>query len=408
MKILHINKDYGDNGGTEQYLYNLCEALENQGHQTSVIYGNRGETVWHLPGRSEYFVPNIHEFSHRDNQETLRACLEIIEKEKPDVINLHLVFNPGLIDLIRTEWPLVRSVHSPHSYCLRYKLFETTDSVCDNRLDYHCLLNAYFKRCADPRPWNLIKSWQKCRQELESNQKVNQIVVFSDYMKDCLLQNKLRHNQVSVLPYFTNIQTQTDPNKRSAENIILYVGRVTKEKGLDYLLRAVRQISTDYKLVVVGDGWYLKNIKSLAHRMGLTDRVEFPGWTSHKNLSSYYLDCSMLVIPSIWPEPFGIVGLEAMSHAKPVIAFNVGGISNWLESGETGFLIEPKDVKEMTAKIELLLEKKELAIRMGETGQQKVAKDFGASTHIQNLISIYQQSIEETEHDAKTHQMHLM
>lgn len=408
MKILHINKDYADNGGTERYLFNLCEALERLGNQIVVIYGDRDRNTWRVPGRQEYFVPHLHEFSHRANGKVLRACLDIMEREEPDVINLHQTFNPGLVHHIKGKWPLIRSIHSPYIYCLRCKLFQTTDTACNQPLGYHCFLNTYLRRCSDPRPWNLIAAWRKCRQELESNRKVDNLVVFSNYMKDCLLQNEQENCKVTVLPYFTNGPVKPIANSHHTENIILYVGRITKEKGLDYLLRAVKQISLECKLLIVGDGWYLPRIKALTRRLGLTDRVEFPGWISPDNLSSYYAKCSLLAVPSIWPEPFGIVGLEAMSYSKPVVAFDVGGISDWLDHGNTGYLIKPRDINEMAARIEVLLKDQELATKIGEKGKQRAEQEFGASDHVNNLLGIYKQSIEKANCHAKTDQVYCL
>jgi glycosyltransferase involved in cell wall biosynthesis len=389
MKILHINKDYGDNGGTEQYLYDLCEILEEKGHQTVVVYGQQSERTWCVPGRSEYFIPGIHEFTRRGDSKAIAACLGIVEKEKPDIINLHITFNPSLVYALGKKQPIIRSIHSPHSYCLRCKLFQPTDMPCTLPLGYHCLWNAYLRRCADPRPWNLIRAWTRCSAEIQSNRNVDEIVVFSNYMKTCLLQNRIRENAVTVLPYFTNTNGSKRPTVDSHENIILYVGRVTKEKGIGYLLRAIKQLSVNYKLVVAGDGWHLRDAKNLAHQLDLADQVEFAGWVSNKDLESYYSRSSMLVIPSTWPEPFGIVGLEAMANSKPVVAFDVGGIADWLDHGKTGFLVEPRNVKEMSARMELLLKNKELAAEMGKNGRERVKKEFNPCDHVKNLISIY-------------------
>lgn len=394
MKILHISRDYSNSGGAEQYLFDLCSALENLGHEVAVIYGHKNEKTWHVPGRNEYFLHGVHEFSNGANDKILKACNDIIERENPDIINLHITSNPRLVYQLRKARPLIKSVHTPYFCCLRYKLFRMTDTVCTRPLGCYCLLAAYLKRCADPRPWNLAKDWQRCNHELENYRRLDQIVVFSKYVKDCLLQNEFEGDQVAVLSYFTNPPARVTQDNQAHENLILCVGRVTQEKGLDYLLRAVKEVSLDCRLVVVGDGWYLNKTKYLARQLGMAHRVEFPGWVPHKDLGDYYSKCSMLVVPSVWPEPFGIVGIEAMGYAKPVVAFNVGGISEWLDHGETGFLIEPKNVKEMAAKIALLLKDREHAAKMGKKGREKVLRDFNKQRHVESLMRVYQQLVE--------------
>ncbi len=390
MKILHINKDYGDNGGTEQYLYNLCAFLEAHGHRTVVVYGRQDANTWHTPQRSEHFVPGIHEFSNRANRRVLESCLEIVRKEQPNVINLHMTFNPSLAYKLVAQWPVVQSVHSPHSYCLRYKLFQSNDTACNRPLGYHCLLAAYLKRCADPRPWNLVNGWRQCNAEMQSTRSLDHLIAFSKYIKTCLIQNGIKEHRITVLPYFAQVDRNKRDNECSDENIILYVGRVTKEKGLDYLLRAAKRISVNYRLLIVGDGWHLGHIKNLAHQLDLADHVEFTGWLSNKDLTDYYARSSVLVIPSSWPEPFGIVGLEAMSHARPVVAFNVGGVADWLDHEQTGFLVEPRNIAEMAARISQLLNNKKLAAQMGENGRKRAEQAFSASGHLQELMRIYE------------------
>ena len=389
MKILHINRDYGDNGGAEQYLRSLCDALEQGGHQTAVIYGRRDANTWDVPAKSRYFVSGIHEFSKRSAGRVLEDCLKIVRKERPDVINLHISFNPNLMLELGRRWPVVQSIHSSHPYCLRSKFFQSTRTACDLPLGYHCLTGAYLKRCADPRPWNLIRAWRRCNAEIQSGRRAQSLIVFSKYMKSCLVQNRIEENRVSVVPYFTDAGPSTGANGESDDNIVLYVGRITKEKGLDDLLRAVKEIKMSYQLLIVGDGWYSAKIKALAQQLDLAGRVRFTGWISNNNLEEYYRKASMLVIPSAWPEPFGIVGLEAMAHSKPVVAFDVGGIADWLDHRSTGFLVEPRNIGEMAGRIEQLLEDRELAARMGFNGRKKVEQEFSASNHLENLMNIY-------------------
>jgi glycosyltransferase involved in cell wall biosynthesis len=117
------------------------------------------------------------------------------------------------------------------------------------------------------------------------------------------------------------------------------------------------------------------------------------GWLNQEKSSVYYHQASAVVIPSVWPEPFGMVGLEAMSYAKPVVAFHVGGIPEWLEDGVTGFLVPPGDVKGMAGKINLLLQNPKTAQEMGFRGREGVKEQFAADRYVAGLMETYHQCI---------------
>jgi glycosyltransferase involved in cell wall biosynthesis len=175
--------------------------------------------------------------------------------------------------------------------------------------------------------------------------------------------------------------------------MIISVGRVVKEKGMDHLLQAFVSLKQKAKIVIIGDGPFLNELKSLAQRLGIISDVSFPGWLSPNELKSYYQRCRMVVVPSTWPEPFGMVGIEAMAYGKPVIAFDVGGISEWLEDGETGFLIQSRDEATLAEKMNLLLQDRPLAMGLGSKGREAVENRFIPEIHVERLLAIIQNEI---------------
>ena len=100
--------------------------------------------------------------------------------------------------------------------------------------------------------------------------------------------------------------------------------------------------------------------RHLAKELNLNSRVEFIGYRSHEELQRYFQRATVGVVPSVWPEPFGMVGLEFMHHQLPVIAFNSGGISDWLKDGHNGFLVPWMDISTMAQRIDYLLQNKEV------------------------------------------------
>jgi glycosyltransferase involved in cell wall biosynthesis len=123
-------------------------------------------------------------------------------------------------------------------------------------------------------------------------------------------------------------------------------------------------------------------------------RVRFLGALDRALVQDLYRQAAVVVVPSVWPEPFGMVGPEAMSFGVPVVAFRVGGVPEWLHDGETGYLVEPRDIYGLAQRIELLLRDAPLARRLGERGRQLVQERFTIPQHVDRLEQIFASAVE--------------
>jgi glycosyltransferase involved in cell wall biosynthesis len=128
----------------------------------------------------------------------------------------------------------------------------------------------------------------------------------------------------------------------------------------------------------------------LAVKLGVGRRVRFLGWLDERSLDKAYGDASIVVMPSIWPEPFGKVGIDALARGRPVIAFDVGGISDWLRDGWNGFLIPPGDEACLAKRIERLLLDPSLASEFGANGKTQVTREFSPQKHLNQLLKIFE------------------
>jgi glycosyltransferase involved in cell wall biosynthesis len=153
------------------------------------------------------------------------------------------------------------------------------------------------------------------------------------------------------------------------------------------------KIETRCRLVVAGDGYELPRMRALTAKLQLDDRVSFLGAVEYAAVGDLYAKATVLAVPSVWPEPFGLVGPEAMSYGVPVVAFRVGGIPEWLRDGETGFLVEPKDVVGLAQRIELLLNDPALAQRLGSQGRIAV-EHLSPDRHVDGLLRLSQEAVD--------------
>jgi len=147
------------------------------------------------------------------------------------------------------------------------------------------------------------------------------------------------------------------------------------------------------RLVIAGDGTLRREYEQLSASLGLAGRVEFLGWVDQQRLEHSYRRCALAVVPTIMPEPFGKVGIEALAQGRPVVAFAVGGIPDWLDDGITGLLAKPADHVDLAAKLHELLEDTVRQQTMGLAGQHSVAERYAAHHHLSTLEAVFNDAI---------------
>lgn len=162
---------------------------------------------------------------------------------------------------------------------------------------------------------------------------------------------------------------------------------------MHHLIGALPAVHGNARLIIVGDGPAIDELKNLAEELDMSSRITFAGWLSHDKLDVLYRRCTLAVVPSVWPEPFGIVGIEAMAYERPVVAFDVGGISEWLKEGESGFLVKGGDEKALAEKINVLLENPDTAGHMGVKAKRLAENRFAADLHMRMLISVFERAV---------------
>jgi glycosyltransferase involved in cell wall biosynthesis len=211
--------------------------------------------------------------------------------------------------------------------------------------------------------------------ELEHYRDLPFLVAKSRHMKKVLVQAGIPAPSVTVIPCCIPLPEPPEPENPRQE-WILYSGRLSPEKGIDRLLEAAALLPARPRLKIAGQGPQKEELQRLAERLGVAERVDWLGHRTYEELCRLYRDARLLVVPSVWDEPFGLVGLEAMAHQLPVVAFDVGGASEWLRDGQVGTLVEPDSPRALAGAISVLLEDPVRTQAMGEAGRRLVAERF--------------------------------
>lgn len=176
------------------------------------------------------------------------------------------------------------------------------------------------------------------------------------------------------------------------DNVVLYVGRIVYHKGLEYFVRSAKYLGDDTKHILVGDGDFMPELKKIAKRENIEDKVIFAGRIPNKELPKYYAATDVFVLPSVSRlEAFGIVTMEAMASGVPVVVSDIPGVREVITEGRHGMLAEPMNSKDLAGKIRTILENPDMAERMGKLGRQRIEDKFTWQTVAQNIEEVYEE-----------------
>lgn len=194
------------------------------------------------------------------------------------------------------------------------------------------------------------------------------------------------------------------PETTNRTRSILYVGRITAEKGIDTLIRAiplVRKEASDARLVIVGPkkyglerGGYEEYLRHVVKKLRIEQHVTFAGTLSVNDLRKAYSQASVFCLPAVWQEPFGLTLIEAMACQTPVIGTSVGGIPEIISESKSGLLVKPNHIEELAEAIIRILSDTNFARRLGRNGRKAVTEKYTFARLAQQVYSVYLNLIE--------------
>lgn len=394
MRILFVHESFGAFGGAEANILATAAELKERGHTVGILHGSptgKGEAAWTNTFQDRFLL------TPRNEPAVAATACEVF---RPDVAYVHKMSNLQVLEALRSsDVAIARMVHDHDLYCMRsYKYNYFTRHICERPLSSYCIFpcGGCVARDGDglfPVKW--VSYAAKVR-EREINRKFHRLIVATQFMKDELLRNRFDADRIEIHP---PVPPRGDVSWRSSfsdRNYIVYAGQVIRGKGVDVLLESLAQVRMPFTCFIFGDGDHRKYCERLSAKLGLTNRVFFKGFVSADEIAIFYRECSVVTISSVWPEPFGAVGLEAMRFGLPVVAFDVGGIKEWLIDGHNGFLAPAMDRAAFAARVEELLGNKALGRQMGERGRRLVAEQFEFSKYVTGLESLFARVAQET------------
>jgi glycosyltransferase involved in cell wall biosynthesis len=249
----------------------------------------------------------------------------------------------------------------------------------------------------------MVRLFRQQRDRLELLSRYGAIVTHSSHMQSEYINHGLTASRVFNVKYASDLGTPDACTPEGAANDestrpwrLLFVGRMDQLKGgrelLASLPHVVHALNRPVHLTLAGDGPERGSWTALAEETVRDPRMQihFTGWVGRSQIDALFAESDLLVLPSLWPEPLALVGLEAARHRLPVAAFDVGGIGEWLTSGRNGYLApgNPPTVEGLTAAIVACLCDSRTHARL-RNGASRLSADFSFDLHVDLLLKAF-------------------
>ena len=400
MKILMLTWEYPPRivGGIARVVHDLSKRLIKDGHEVTVVTYRDSTDVPEYEndkGVNVYRVDNymIHPNNFIDwimqlNFNLISKATEIINKEGGfDVIHAHDWLVTYAAKTLKNAYdiPIVATIHATEA--------GRNSGIHDET-----------QRYINDTEWLLTYE-------------ATEVIVNSNFMKNDIHRLfGLPFEKINVIPNginlsnFTGIERDYDFRRQYAmdnEKIILYVGRLVYEKGIQHLIAAMPKILSNYhdsKLIIAGRGGMMDELKAEARNLGLGNKVYFTGYLDSKQVQKMYKCADVAVFPSTY-EPFGIVALEAMLAGVPTVVSDVGGLNEIVNHGVDGMKSYAGNPNSIADSVIALLKDHQLAANVSKKAKQKVKEQFNWEKIAQDTHFAYEKAICQTMAERQAKQM---
>src|SRR5208282_960163 len=401
MKILYCNKYNYPFSGTEAYLFEVMELMRSKGHQSALfsMADPRGRPTPY----DRFFVPHV-DFKQSQgwfrrsylaaraiySREARRRIRAMIAEFRPDVAHVRNIYHhltPSILwELKAQKVPVVYHLNDFKVLCASYNLLLRGEAceACKGGAFWRALKEkcypgwgARMTLVAEAYVHKWLGTYRKC---------VDRFLAPSQFVRNKFVEHGWDPKKFEVLPHFQALRPIGIRNAESTS--LLYFGRLSPEKGVDDLLRAMQNLP-HVRLIVAGDGPDRGRLEQLAAQLKLLN-VDFVGQLQGVELDRTIAHANFTVLPSHAYETLGKTILESYAAGRAVVASDMGSRRELIDEGQSGLLYKTGDVPQLASAIKLLSSRPELAEEMGRAGRERVREQYAPSAHYEALINLYE------------------
>jgi glycosyltransferase involved in cell wall biosynthesis len=379
--IVLSSPNLGFVGGIERHVFDLAGGLAARGHRVGLVYGAAsGPEATRFAGRFDAVEP-------------IASASSLLRRAR--AAYFHKLAPAQFFDALPAGAPRAVAIHDHDATCVRrHRYVPVTNAPCERAGGLECLTHG----CVVVRtrgqlvplgvrdPFALARSTRELAGRAE-------LVTCSEFLRRSLLAIGVAPHRVRVI-HPVPPASAVEPTPPPVEHRLLFVGQVIRGKGLDLLLDALALLPSA-SLTVAGGGSSLEAEIRHADDLGLTPRVRFLGPLAPEQVDAEYARARVVVVPSRWPEPFGMVGIEAMRLGRVVVGARHGGIPEWLAEGQVGLAFRPGDVADLASALHTALAHPRYdAMAAAGRDRARSAFDFGSMVgRVEQLLGLDRQTV---------------
>lgn len=401
MKILHVNKFLYRRGGAEAYMLDVARRQSAAGHDVALFGMRHPENEPqlyqdHFPSYAEFdppptSVPKRFKLMGRMlwSSSAARGIAAVVDEFQPDVVHCHNIYHQLSPSILR---PLaernLRVVMTLHDYKLACPTYQMLDhgKPCDACFGRH-FHQAVLRRCKDD---SLLASAAASMElwahtTFDAYDPVATFICPSLFMLESMKRAEVFPERLRHVPHFVDVPDEFEP---STDSTVVFVGRLSVEKGVDTLITAIGALGGAAQLEIAGTGPVHQDLEDLADRVA-KGSVKFHGRLDRSGIEALMKRSTCVVIPSRWYENQPMTALEAMAAGRPVIATGMGGLPELIDDGIDGRLVPADDPKVLAEVLAEVVADPEAAERMGKAAREKAISRFSAERHFRQLSQIY-------------------
>ncbi|HTK59641.1 MAG TPA: glycosyltransferase family 4 protein [Candidatus Baltobacteraceae bacterium] len=404
MRILLANKYWYLKGGAERVVFETKRLLERNGDATSAFAmrdAKNEASPW-----EKFFVSAVQTDHVTSAMEALRTAGRmlwsfeaakkfgaLLDEAKPDVIHAHNIYHqlsPSILAVARKRRvPVVMTLHDYHLVSPNYGLFDRGHVVEPS--PKHPYWDTFRRKLiggsAAKSALSAFEGW--LHHAIGAYAHVSKFVVPSEFARRKMEAYGIEGKRLEVVPHFIDLEGRAP--RYESEARVVFVGRLSEEKGVDVLLRAMKDVR-GLTCAIVGDGPEKAKLVALAEELKI-ENVETLGALYGIDLEREIARARAVVIPSRSYETFGLTALEAYAWGKPVIAARIGALPEVVQETKTGLLFEPGDHQDLAAKLNWLSGEYARAAAMGREGRRLAETDYAPGLHLGRIHRIYKEAI---------------
>ena len=408
MRVLYCNKYDYRFSGTESYLFELIDQIEQRGHETMLFTMAHGSSAA-FKGRA-YRMPRVnfkdpragiwkkarlaaHALYSRSARRSLGDCLGQFAPDVAHVRSIYHHLSPSILwECKRRGVPVLYHLNDFKIVCPSYNLVARGEAChsCRQGAFYHVVTEDCYAGgrsravvlAAEAYLHRWLQTYQKC---------IDLFLAPSEFVRSELMASGFAADRIEVLPHFQTLPA--DEELRHEEGYLLYFGRLSAEKGVDELLRALVRMP-DTPVIIAGDGPERERLQAMTNELHLGS-VLFTGNVDRKALNNLIARSTFTLFPSHAYETLGKSILESYAFGRPVVASDLGSRREFVEHGVTGLLYRPGDREQLAHSIRFLFGRPDLIEKMGAIARARVKSNHDVEQHLEKLLAVYSRLISE-------------